>query len=96
MSPLMLLADNNEEMVNVTPVLMQFIGKFFVIFAVVAVIAVLTPALARRIDAFRTKHEKPAPPEDPRCKQVRGPYDIPFPSHAVSLTFLKPNPVGLV
>ena len=79
MSALMLLADNNAEMVNVTPVLMQFIGKFFVIFAVVAVIAVLTPALAKKIDAFRAKHEKPAPPEDPRCKQVRGPYDMPEP-----------------
>ena len=74
-----LLAETNEDMVNVTPVLMQFIGKFFVIFAVVALIAVLTPRLAKGIDGFRARHEKPAPPEDPRCKQVRGPYDMPEP-----------------
>ena len=79
MSLLMLLSENNADMVNVTPVLMQFIGKFFVIFAVVAVIAVLTPWLAKKIDGFRAKHEKPAPPEDPRCRQVRGPYDMPEP-----------------
>ena len=79
MSMLMLLSENNAEMVNVTPVLIRFIGKFFVIFAVVAVIAVLTPWLAKKIDGFRTKHEKPALPEDPRCKQVRGPYDMPEP-----------------
>ncbi|MBP0971700.1 MAG: hypothetical protein J5753_06640 [Oscillospiraceae bacterium] len=79
MSLMMLLSENNADMVNVTPVLMKFIGKFFVIFTVVAVIAVLTPWLAKRIDGFREKHEKPAPPEDPRCKQVRGPYDMPEP-----------------
>ncbi|MBR3419095.1 MAG: hypothetical protein IKG82_10440 [Oscillospiraceae bacterium] len=77
MSLLILLAESNDDMVNVTPVLMKFIGKFFVIFAVVAVIAVLTPRMAKGIDSFRAKHEKPAPPEDPRCKQVRGPYDMP-------------------
>ena len=79
MNLLMLMTENNSDMVNVTPVLMQFIGKFFVIFAVVAIIAVLTPRIAKGIDAFRAKHEKPAPPEDPRCKAVRGPYDMPEP-----------------
>ncbi|MBP0967373.1 MAG: hypothetical protein J5722_07050 [Oscillospiraceae bacterium] len=79
MSLLLMFAENNEDMVNVTPVLVKFIGKFFVIFAVVAVIAVLTPRLAKGIDGFRAKHEKPAPPEDPRCRQVRGPYDMPEP-----------------
>ena len=77
MSLLILLAESNDDMVNVTPVLMKFIGKFFVIFAVVAVIAVLTPRIAKGIDRLRAKYEKPAPPEDPRCKQVRGPYDMP-------------------
>ena len=79
MSIAALLAETNEEMVNVTPVLMKFIGKFFVIFAVVAVIAILTPKLAKKIDEWRAKHEKPAPTEDPRCKAVRGPYDMPEP-----------------
>ena len=79
MSIAALLAETNEEMVNVTPVLMKFIGKFFVIFAVIAVIAILTPKLAKKIDEWRAKHEKPAPPEDPRCKAVRGPYDMPEP-----------------
>ena len=65
------------EKVNVTPILLTFIGKFFLIFAAVAVIALLTPWLAKQVDAFRAKHEKPAPPEDPRCAQVRGPYDMP-------------------
>lgn len=66
-----------EEYVNMTPVLVRFIGKFFVIFAVVAVIAILTPRMAKYIDDFRAAHEKPAPEEDPRCKAVRGPYDMP-------------------
>lgn len=74
-----LLLTAEEEMVNVTPVLMKFIGKFFVIFAVVAVITLLTPKMAGWVDDFRAKHEKPAPPEDPRCKAVRGPYDMPEP-----------------
>lgn len=66
-----------EESVNITPVLLKFAGKFFLIFAVVAIIAVLTPRMAAYIDNWRAKHEKPAAPEDPRCKQVRGPYDMP-------------------
>ena len=72
-------AETSEDMVNVTPVLLKFTGKFFVIFAVVAVIAILTPFMAKRVDAFREKHSKPAAPEDPRCKAVRGPYDMPEP-----------------
>lgn len=75
----MMLFAMEEEMVNVTPVLMKFIGKFFVIFAVVAVIAILMPRIAKRIDAYRAAHEKPKAPEDPRMKQVRGPYDMPEP-----------------
>ncbi|MBR4200637.1 MAG: hypothetical protein IKQ91_05110 [Oscillospiraceae bacterium] len=72
-----LLLAEAEERVNITPVLLRFIGKFFLIFAAVAVIALLTPWLAKKIDAFREKHTKPAAPEDPRCKAVRGPYDMP-------------------
>ncbi|HAG12843.1 MAG TPA: hypothetical protein DCG49_03145 [Ruminococcus sp.] len=74
-----LLTAEPEEMVNITPVLLRFIGKFFIIFAVVAVVTILTPWMAKKVDAFREKHEKPAVPEDPRCKAVRGPYDMPEP-----------------
>ena len=69
--------EETGDMVNVTPVLTRFLWKFLVIFAVVGLIAVLTPRMAKWIDEFRAKHEKPAPPEDPRCAQVRGPYDMP-------------------
>ena len=72
-----LLLAAEEERVNITPVLLRFTGKFFLIFAAVAVIALLTPWLAKKIDAFRERHIKPAAPEDPRCKNVRGPYDMP-------------------
>lgn len=80
--PLLLLAAETEEKVNITPVLLKFIGKFFLIFAAVAVIAVLTPWLAKKVDAFREAHAKPAAPEDPRCKAVRGPYDMPEPKES--------------
>ncbi|MCQ2417472.1 MAG: hypothetical protein MJ071_06640 [Oscillospiraceae bacterium] len=73
---LLAFAAENEEMVNITPVLLRFMGKFFLIFGVVALITVLTPWIAKKVDAFREKHSKPAIPEDPRCKAVRGPYDI--------------------
>ena len=82
MNGLLLAAE--EERVNITPVLLRFIGKFFLIFAAVAVIALLTPWLAKKIDAFREKHAKPAAPEDPRCKAVRGPYDMPEPKKTAS------------
>lgn len=78
-----MLAEQTEERINITPILLRFTGKFFVIFTVVAVIAVLTPWMAKQIDAFREKHSKPAPPEDPRCKAVRGPYDMPEPQDSV-------------
>ena len=80
--PLLLLAAETEEKVNITPVLLKFIGKFFLIFAAVAVIAVLTPWLAKKVDAFREAHAKPAVPADPRCKAVRGPYDMPDPKES--------------
>lgn len=75
--PWLLLAEQMEEIVNITPILLRFAGKFFLIFAAVAVIAVLTPWMAKKVDAFKEKHSRPAPPEDPRCKAVRGPYDMP-------------------
>ena len=76
---LLLEAEAEPEMVNVTPVLLRFAGKFFLIFAAVAIIAVLTPWLAKKVDEFRENHRKEEPPEDPRCKAVRGPYDMPEP-----------------
>ncbi len=79
MNGIWLLAEQAEEQVNITPVLMKFIGKFFLIFAAVAVIAILTPYLAKKVDAVRERYAKPAAPEDPRCKAVRGPYDMPEP-----------------
>jgi hypothetical protein len=79
MNDIALLAEDGD-MVNITPTLLRFGLKFLLIFAVVAVVAVLTPRMARAIDSLRAKHEKPAAPEDPRCKAVRGPYDMPEPS----------------
>ena len=79
MNGIWLLAEQAEEQVNITPVLIRFLGKFFLIFAAVAVIAILTPYLAKKVDAFRERHAKPAVPEDPRCKAVKGPYDMPEP-----------------
>lgn len=73
-----LLAEEGDT-VNITPTLLRFGLKFLVIFAVVAVVAVLTPRMAKAIDSWRAKHEKPAAPEDPRMKAVRGPYDMPEP-----------------
>ena len=76
---LVMLAEETEERVNITPVLLRFLGKFFLIFAAVAVIALVTPRLAKWVDDLRARGMKDAPPEDPRCKQVRGPYDMPEP-----------------
>lgn len=73
---LLLLFAEAEEQVNITPVLLRFLGKFFLIFAAVAVIAVLTPWMAKQIDRLRERAAKPELPEDPRCKAVRGPYDM--------------------
>lgn len=64
-----------DEMVNVTPALLRFLGKFFAVFGIVAVIGLLTPALAKKIDALRAARKKEDAPEDPRMKAVRGIYD---------------------
>ena len=76
---LLAAAEETEERTNITPVLLRFGLKFLAIFAIVAVVTVLTPRMAKWVDAFREKHQKPAQPEDPRCKAVRGPYDMPEP-----------------
>lgn len=75
----MLLAFFEEERVNITPVLLRFTGKFFLLFGAVAVVAILTPWLAKKVDAFREKHGGTPAPHDPRCDIVRGPYDMPAP-----------------
>ncbi len=82
MSALMLLltvTEETEDKTNITPVLLKFGAKFLVIFTIVAVVTVLTPHLAKWVDAQREKHRKPEAPEDPRCKAVKGPYDMPEP-----------------
>ncbi len=76
---IMLAAEETEERTNITPILLRFGGKFLAIFAIVAVVTILTPRMAKRVDQFREKHSKPDAPEDPRCKAVKGPYDMPEP-----------------
>ena len=82
MSVLTMLADTaaeTEERTNITPYLLQFGAKFLAIFAIVAVVTVLTPRIAKWVDRMRERHQKDMPPEDPRCKAVKGPYDMPEP-----------------
>jgi len=76
---MMLAAEEQEERTNITPVLLKFGGKFLAIFAIVAVVTILTPRMAKWVDNLRERHRKPELPEDPRCKAVRGPYDMPEP-----------------
>ena len=71
-----------EDMVNVTPTLLRFIGKFFAVFAIVAVVGIVTPWLAKKIDALRQKNGKTAVPEDGRMKAVKGIYDAQEPEEA--------------
>ncbi|MBQ8922378.1 MAG: hypothetical protein IJ060_09505 [Oscillospiraceae bacterium] len=75
----MLAEAEPEERTNITPVLLKFGGKFLAIFAIVALVTVLTPRIAKWVDDFREKHRRPEAPEDPRCKAVKGPYDMPEP-----------------
>lgn len=70
-----LLMAEDEAYVNVTPTLLRFLLKFLAIFAVVAVVGVLTPWMAKKVDAFRSRHAKTQTPEDPRCAAVKGIYD---------------------
>lgn len=69
-----------ENMVNVTPVLLRFVGKFFAVFAIVAVIGIVTPALAKKVDALRAKRGGAVREEDPRMKDVKGIYDAQEPT----------------
>lgn len=64
-----------DEMVNITPTMLRFLGKFFAVFGIVAVIGLLTPAIARKVDALRAAKGGKKTPEDPRMKAVRGIYD---------------------
>lgn len=76
MTTLLLLAE--EEYVNVTPTLLKFTAKFFIVFAVIAIVGVLTPWMAKKVDAMREKSAARTKKytEDPRAKEVRSIYDI--------------------
>ncbi len=70
------LLETEEEMVNITPTLIRFCVKFLLIFGVIALVTVLTPWLAKKVDAILAKlPKKETSPEDPRCKAVKGIYD---------------------
>ncbi|MBQ5335062.1 MAG: hypothetical protein J6Z45_03855 [Oscillospiraceae bacterium] len=71
-----------EEMVNVTSSLLRFVGKFFAVFAIIALIGILTPWMAKKVDALREKHRGRPAPEDPRMKAVKGIYDAQEPDEA--------------
>ena len=61
-------------------VLLKYGIVFLLIFAIVFLLAVLTPWMAKKVDAILLrfgKGNKESTPEDPRCKQVRGIYDMP-------------------
>lgn len=68
--------ENTEDMKNVTPDVLLFLGKFVVVFGLIALIAVLTPKIAAWVDKTREK-TKEINPVDPRLMQVRSPYDLP-------------------
>lgn len=68
-------ADHAEGMTDITPMLI-FIGKFFVAFGLIALMAVLTPKIAAKVDKIRENH-KQKHPDDPNCSRVRGIYDLP-------------------
>ena len=76
MTALLLLLE--EDYVNVTPTLLKFTAKFFVVFAVIALVGVLTPWMAKKVDAMREKSAARTKKytEDPRAKEVRSIYDI--------------------
>ena len=75
----LLLAEEEAEYVNVTPTLIRFLAKFFIVFAVIAVIGILTPWMAKKVDAMREKHAdriRKTAGDDPRFQEVRGIYDL--------------------
>lgn len=73
---LLTAAETEEEYTNITPTLLRFIAKFFIVFGVIAVVGVLTPWMAKKVDAMRAKHAKQQYQGDPRCAAVKSPYDL--------------------
>lgn len=76
---LLLLWQEETEYVNVTPTLLRFVTKFFIVFAVIAIVGILTPWMAKKVDAMREKHAartKDLTGDDPRSKAVRSIYDL--------------------
>lgn len=73
---LLLLDARTEGMTDVTPDVLKFLGKFVVIFGLIALMAVLTPKIAAKVDEIRAK-TKEAHPDDVNCQKVRGIYDMP-------------------
>lgn len=72
---LLTAAAEETEYVNITPTLLRFAAKFFIVFAVIAVVGILTPAMAKKVDAMRAKHAKRQILDDPRCAAVKSIYD---------------------
>lgn len=68
----------NETNRDFMTVLLKYGLLFFLIFAIVFLLAVLTPWMAKQVDKIIARiKSKPQPAEDPRCAQVRGIYDMP-------------------
>lgn len=68
----------NETNRDFMTVLLKYGLLFFLIFAIVFLLAVLTPWMAKQVDKIIARiKSKPQPEEDPRCAQVRGIYDMP-------------------
>ena len=79
---LLTAAETEEEYINITPTLLRFAVKFFIVFAVIAIVGILTPHMAKKVDAMRAKHAKQQYQGDPRCAAVKSPYDIAPPESA--------------
>lgn len=76
---LLTAAAEETEYVNITPTLLRFAAKFFIVFAVIAIVGILTPAMAKKVDAMRAKHAKRQMLDDPRCAEVKSIYDTALP-----------------
>lgn len=75
----LLFAEEEAEYVNITPTLLRFAAKFFIVFAVIAIVGILTPWMAKKVDAMREKHAKQVKAlsgDDPRADAVHGIYDL--------------------
>lgn len=73
----LMLMEASEEMTNITPALLRFLGRFALVFVLIGVLAVLTPKIAAKIDEMRAHARASRAAEDPRCADVRGIYDLP-------------------